>query len=162
MPQSISIYITAKSIVLLLAAAALVWIIANFSGILVILFVAILLAVAITPLVTRLEELRIPRVIAIVISYVGLFAILSIVIAVMVPVLIEQIDQLSENLPTLTQTVLDLPNKWITPYFPSFAQRFQLNNLAQQLSDQLGAVVGGIGTLLVGVGRTLSSLILNG
>ena len=162
MPQSIAIYITAKSIALLLAVAALVWIIANFSGILVILFVAILLAVAITPLVTRLEELRIPRAIAIVISYVGLFALLSIVIAVLVPVLIEQINQLSENLPTLTQTVLDLPNKWIAPYFPSFAQRFQLNNLAQQLSEQLGLLVGGVGTLLVGVGRTLTSLILNG
>ena len=162
MPQSIIVHVTAKSVALLLAAAALVWLIANFSGILVILFVAILLAVAITPLVGRLEELRIPRTVAIVLSYAGLFAMLSIVIAVMVPVLIEQVDQLSANLPTLTQTVLDLPSKWITPYFPSFAQRFQLNNLAQQLSDQLGALVGGIGTLLVGIGRTLTSLILNG
>ena len=162
MPQIISIHITAKSVALLLAAAALVWLIANFSGILVILFVAILLAVAITPLVGRLEELRVPRTLAIVLSYAGLFAMLSIVIAVLVPILIEQIDQLSENLPSLTQTVLDLPSKWITPYFPSFAQRFQLNNLAQQLSEQLGALVGGVGTLLVGIGRTLTSLILNG
>jgi len=162
MPQSISIHITAKSVALLLAAAALVWLIANFSSILVILFVAILLAVAITPLVDRLEELRIPRTAAIVLSYAGLFGMLSIVIAVIVPVLIEQVDQLSANLPGLTQTVLDLPSKWITPYFPSFAQRFQLNNLAQQLSEQLGALVGGVGTLLVGIGRTLSSLILNG
>src|SRR4029079_19390617 len=74
----------------------------------------------------------------------------------------EQIDQLSANLPALTQTVLDLPSRWITPYFPSFAQRFQLNNLAQQLSDQLGALVGGVGSLLVGIGRTLTSIILNG
>jgi predicted PurR-regulated permease PerM len=162
MPQSISIHITAKSVALLLAAAALVWLIANFSGILVILFVAILLAVAITPLVGRLQELRVPRTLAIVLSYAGLFGMLSIVIAVLVPILIEQIDQLSANVPSLTQTVLDLPSKWITPYFPSFAQRFQLNNLAQQLSEQLGALVGGVGTLLVGIGRTLTSLILNG
>jgi predicted PurR-regulated permease PerM len=162
MPQTISIHITAKSVALLLAAAALVWLIANFSGILVILFVAILLAVAITPLVGRLEELRVPRTLAIVLSYAGLFGMLSIVIAVLVPILIEQVDQLSANLPSLTQTVLDLPSKWITPYFPSFAQRFQLNNLAQQLSEQLGALVGGVGTLLVGIGRTLTSLILNG
>jgi predicted PurR-regulated permease PerM len=162
MPQSISIHITAKSVALLLAAVALVWLIANFSSILVILFVAILLAVAITPLVGRLEELRIPRTAAIALSYVGLFGMLSIVIAVLVPILIEQVDQLSANLPDLTQTVLDLPSKWITPYFPSLAQRFQLNNLAQPLSEQLGTLVGGVGTLLVGIGRTLTSLILNG
>ncbi len=161
MPQSISIHITAKSVALLLAAVALVWLVANFSSILVILFVAILLAVAITPLVDRLEELRIPRTLAIVLSYAGLFAMLSIVIAVLVPVLIEQVDQLSANLPNLTQTVLDLPGKLITPYFPSFAQRFQLNNLSQQVSEQLGALVGGVGTLLVGIGRTLTNLILN-
>src|SRR4029453_14727140 len=76
MPQSISIHITAKSVALLLAAVALVWLIANFSSILVILFVAILLAVAITPLVGRLEELRVPRTLAIVLSYAGLFGML--------------------------------------------------------------------------------------
>ena len=61
MPKSLTINITAKSVALLLAAYALFWLIANFSSILVILFVAILLAVAITPLVTRLEELRMHR-----------------------------------------------------------------------------------------------------
>ena len=162
MPESITVQITAKGVALLLAALALVWLIANFSGILVILFVAILLAVAITPLVTRLERAGFRRSAAIVFSYIWLFTLLSLVAAVMTPVLLEQVNQLSTNLPTLTQTVLDLPSQWIAPYFPSFAQRFQLNNLAQQLSEQLGLLVGGVGTLLVGIGRTLTSIILSG
>ncbi len=162
MPESITVQITAKGVALLLAALALVWLIANFSSILVILFVAILLAVAITPLVTRLEQAGFRRTAAIVFSYIGLFTLLSLVAAVMTPVLLEQVDQLSTNLPTLTQTVLELPSKWIAPYFPSFAQRFQLNNLAQQLSEQLGLLVGGVGALLVGIGRTLTSIILSG
>jgi predicted PurR-regulated permease PerM len=60
-PQNISIYISVKSVVLLLAAVAVVWLITNFSSILFMLFLAILLAVAITPLVAWLEARRIPR-----------------------------------------------------------------------------------------------------
>ena len=77
MPQHISIYISVKSVLLLLAAGALVWLIANFSSILLMLFLATLLAVAITPLVERLEARRIPRVLAILLIYLALLSIAS-------------------------------------------------------------------------------------
>jgi predicted PurR-regulated permease PerM len=161
MPQNISIHITGKSIALLLLAVALIWLLFNFSSILLILFIAILLAVAITPLVERLEQQRIPRPIAIVLIYIGLFGILSVVLAIMIPVLVDEVNQLSTSLPTLTQSVLDLPGQWIIPYFPGLGQSFQLTDLARQLSDQIGAVVGSIGGLLVGFGRTLSTVIFS-
>lgn len=161
MPQSISITITAKSVALMLAAAALLWLIANFSSILLILFIAVLLAVAITPAVRWLEGQRVPRAAAIVLIYLALFGLLSVVVAVTAPVLINEVNQLNTSLPELTQTVIDTPGTWLGRYFPSLQQAFKVNDLAQQLSAQLGALVGGVGTLLVGLGRTLTSLILN-
>ena len=82
MPQHISIHITGKSVALILLAVALIWLLFNFSSILLILFIAILLAVAITPLVERLEQQHIPRPMAIVLIYIGLFGILSVVLAI--------------------------------------------------------------------------------
>jgi predicted PurR-regulated permease PerM len=154
MPQNIIIQITAKSIVLLLAAALVVWTIINFSSILLILFIAILLAVAITPLVERLEKLRMPRWAAIVLIYLALLGIVAIAIGVLVPVLIDQVGQLSTNLPAVIQSALDIPGRWAAPYFPA-------GDLARQLSDQVGAIVGSVGGLLVGLGKTLTTLILN-
>src|SRR5690348_2685795 len=72
MPKTLIINITGKSIAWLLAAAGLIWLAMNFSSILLMLFIAILLAVAITPLVERLERRRLPRPLAIGLIYVGL------------------------------------------------------------------------------------------
>ena len=50
MPKNIIINITGKSIAWLLLAGALIWLLKNFSSILLILFIAILLAVLALPL----------------------------------------------------------------------------------------------------------------
>ena len=144
------------------AAAGLVWLIANFSGILLILFIAVLLAVAISPLVGWLEARRVPRLVAIVLIYISLFCVVSLAFGILVPVFVDETGQLSASLPGLLQSVLGLPERWILPYFPSLGQTLRVNDVAQQLSDQIGAVVGGAGALLVGLGRTLTSIILNG
>jgi predicted PurR-regulated permease PerM len=161
MPQTLVINISAKSIAWLLAAIALIWLAMNFSSILLLLFIAILLAVAITPLVARLEQQRFPRPLAIGLIYVGLLLLLGIALAALIPVLVDEVDQLSTNLPALMQNVLDLPDKWIAPYFPAIGQAFHLSDIANQLSAQVGAVVGSIGGLLVGFGRTLSTIIFS-
>jgi predicted PurR-regulated permease PerM len=158
MPQQLHIHFSVKSIILLLAAAALIWLVANFSGVLVILFIAILLAVAISPLVDGLEARRVPRVLAIVLSYLGLLGIVSLAVGVLVPVVVDESAQLSTSLPRLAQSALELPERWL----PSFFQTLQLNDLVQRLSDQLGGVIGSAGALLLGFGQTLTTIILNG
>jgi predicted PurR-regulated permease PerM len=157
MPKNIAINITGKSIVWLLLAGALVWLLMNFSSILLLLFIAILLAVAITPLVERLERQRLPRPLAIALIYVGLFGIFSVALAILIPVLVNETTELSTSLPKLTQSVLNLPERWI----PGLAQNLQLTDLATQLSAQIGAVVGSVGTLLVQFGQTLSTIIFS-
>src|SRR5262245_39112712 len=159
--RNITIHITAKSIALLLAAAALVWLIANFSSILLMLFLAILLAVAITPLVNVFEQRRIPRTLAIVLIYIALLSVVAVALGVLVPVLIQEIGQLSASLPQLTERILAMPGSWLATYFPALGQTFQVNDLVQQLSAQIGAVVGSFGTLLVSFGSALSTIILD-
>ena len=162
MPQNVTIQITMKSIALLLAAAALIWLFTNFSSILLVLFLAILLAVAITPLITRLERRRVPRAIAILIAYLGLIAIVSAAVALLVPVLVEEVSQLTTNFPQLVRSALELPAKWITPYFPQASQYLEASNLAQTFGDQIGSLVGGVGTFVLTLGATITSILITG
>src|ERR1700709_1959908 len=133
MPKNIAINITGKSVAWLLLASALVWLLVSFSSILLILFIAILLAVAITPLVKRLESAHIPRPLAIALIYIGLFGIVSVALAILIPVLVTETNQLSTSLPALTKSLLNLPEQWI----PGLAQNLQLTSLATPLSRQL-------------------------
>jgi predicted PurR-regulated permease PerM len=158
MPQQLHIHISVKSVLLLLAAGAVIWLIANFSGILLILFVAILLAVAISPLVARIEAQRVPRVLAIVLIYLGLLAVASLAISILVPVVVDESAQLSTSLPKLAEGAFNLPQRWLS----FLGQPIEISSLAQQLSDQLGGLVGGAGALLLGIGQALTTIILNG
>jgi predicted PurR-regulated permease PerM len=158
MPQTIVLQITVKGIVLLLAALVVIWLLTNFSTILFILFLAILLAVAITPPVERMEE-QLPRSLAILVVYVLLLGIVSAAVGLLVPLLADQINQLSQSLPQITQNVLDLPKRWVVPYFPGLEGT--ANNLPQELSTEVGTVAGSVGGLLVSLGRTLTTIIIN-
>jgi predicted PurR-regulated permease PerM len=161
MPQTINIQITVKSILLLLAVGAAIWLLVAFDKIMLILFLAILLAIAIDPLVDRLESYRIPRALAILLVYIVLISILTGVVSLLVPVLVEEVSQLSSNLPNIARQVLNLPTTLIAPHFPSLAKQLSSSNLTDQLSGELGAVVGGVGGILVGFGRTFTTLVIS-
>lgn len=162
MSQTLTIQITAKSIGLVLAAAAVVWVLTTFSSILLVLFLAILLAVAITPLISRMRRYGVPRAVAIVIAYLGLIAVMSVAIGLLVPVLIQETSHLTTNFPQLMTSALELPTRWVTPYFPQAGQYLEADQLAQTFGDQLGVLVGGAGTLVLTLGATITSIIITG
>jgi predicted PurR-regulated permease PerM len=161
MPQVVNIQITVRGIVLVLATLATLWLVVAFDKILLTLFLAILLAIAIEPLVDRLATWRLPRALAILLVYLLLLGILVVVVGLLLPVLIGQVSQLSTNLPTMARQVLALPTTWITPHFPGLKQQLSSNNLTDQLSRELGAVAGGVGGLLVNLGQRLTTILIS-
>lgn len=161
MPRNVTINITGKSIALALAAFLAIWLLVSFDKILLILFLATLLAVAIDPLVNRLEVQHIPRALGIVIVYLLLIIILSSVLGLLTPVMIDEWSQLSQNFPKLLQQVLDLPTKWITPYFPSAAHSLSATNISSSLSGEVSSIATNIGGFLVGLGKTLTTLFIS-
>lgn len=161
MPQKLTITITAKSILLILACVGVIWLIATFSELLFMLFLASLLAVAITPLVGRLEARRVPRVVAILLIYLVLLGIVGAAIGLLAPALIDQLSQLGASLPQLTQRLLALPQNWIAPYFPTLARSLQASALSASLSAEFSTFVGGIGDLAVALGRTLTTILIS-
>src|SRR3954451_10128772 len=161
MPRNITINITFKGILLVLAALALIWVFTTFDKIFLILFLAILLAVAIDPLVDRLQANRIPRAVGIVIVYLLLIGILSAVLSLLIPVLATEFSQLGTNLPGLFERFLDLPRTLIAPYFPTVARSLSSANVSKTIGDQFGAVASNVGGYVVGFGKTLTTILIS-
>lgn len=155
MPQHVTIHISPKSILLLIASGVLIWFVIEFSSLLLMLFLAILLAVAITPGVEKLERWHIPRPLAIVLIYIGLGGVASLAIGVLIPVLIDQISQLRSTLPSTISEILSWPQHLLSTFFPTSSSP---ENLVQQFSESLSAVLGNTASLLVTLGSTLTTI----
>ena len=156
MQRNISIQFTARSAAILLVAAALVWLVANFSTLLFILFLAILLAVAITPLVERLAAYM-PRAIAILIVYVVLLAIAGAAVGLLVPVLATEIKQLGQNLPKLIAQAVALPERLLAP----FSAQLGGTNLFLDIGTRLGTLVGDASGLVLALGATFTTILID-
>jgi predicted PurR-regulated permease PerM len=156
MQRNISIQFTARSAAILLVVAALVWLVANFSTLLFILFLAVLLAVAITPLVERLAA-HMPRAIAILIVYVMLLAIVSAAVGLLVPVLVTEIKQLAQNFPKLIQQALALPDRLLAP----FSAQLGGTDLFSEIGTRLGGLVGDASGLVLALGATFTTILID-
>lgn len=74
-------------------------------GLIVLLFICVLLTVALNPFVTRLEKLKIPRTIGILLMYIIILAALSFTVASIVPIFTEQTSGLIKTLPGTLENI---------------------------------------------------------
>jgi predicted PurR-regulated permease PerM len=142
---------------MLLAAAALVWLVIGFSKILFILFLAILLAVGIDPLVDRLERWKISRSIGIFIIYLGLLSVLMLAIALLVPVLVEESSQLADNLPRIAQQVVNLPQHLNVPGL----EHVDTRDLGRRLAGEIGSLVSEVPKVMLDVGKAVTGVLVS-
>ncbi|HSU14284.1 AI-2E family transporter [Longimicrobium sp.] len=158
-PRVIQINITGRAIAMLLAALALVWLVVGFSKILFILFLAILLAVGIDPLVDRMERWKLPRSLAIFLVYLGIMAVLVAAVALLVPVLVEESSQLADSLPKIAQQVGDLAGSG-TISIPGVGH-VSTAEMGHRLGGEVGSIVASVPRLLVGVGKAVTGVLVS-
>ena len=157
--RNYTIRITGRAIVYLLAAATLVWMLFAFSEILFILFLAILLAVGIDPLVDRMERWRVPRSVAIFIIYLGILGVLLFAVALLVPVVVAESAQLADSLPRFAQQAAELPRTWKLSV-PGL-DRIDTSDLGERLGAEVGSIVAGVPRVLVDVGKAITGLLVS-
>jgi predicted PurR-regulated permease PerM len=157
--RNYTIRITGRAIAYLLAAAALVWLVVGFGEILFILFLAILLAVGIDPLVDRMERWKLPRSLAIFIIYLGILGVLLFAVALLVPVVVSESSQLADSLPRIAQQAAELPRTWKLN-IPGF-DRLDTSHLGERLGTEVGSIVAGVPRVLVDVGRAVTGLLVS-
>lgn len=102
-PQKIEIsYKTIVFTVLLLLGIYTTWF---FRDIILLLFVCVLLTEALNPTVSKLEKLKIPRTLAIIMVYLVVIAIIGVSIAGIVPIFVEQTPGLIQAIPQALQNI---------------------------------------------------------
>jgi predicted PurR-regulated permease PerM len=95
----IVIRISSRAAVAAVLTVALLWLAVEFSTIVVVLFLAILLAVAVAPLATRLDAVGIPRGLAILLVYLLVVIVFIGAMALLIPLIVNEVDQLAVALP---------------------------------------------------------------
>jgi predicted PurR-regulated permease PerM len=157
--RNYTVRITGRAAAYLIAAAVLAWLVIGFSEILFILFLAILLAIGIDPLVDRMERWRLPRSAAIFIIYLGILGVLLFAVALLVPVVVSESSQLADSLPRIAQQVADLPSHYKLD-LPGLEQ-IDTSDLGRRLGAEVGSIVASVPRVLVDVGKAVTGLLVS-
>lgn len=98
-----TVEISHRTVVFTILFLGLVWLLIQIAPVILGVFIAILLMTALNPLVTRLEKLRLPRPLSILLIYISLFLIFGLGLVSVVPPLVDQTTTLVNRVPLLIQ-----------------------------------------------------------
>lgn len=127
MPQTNSVSVSTLTIFKIVAILLALWFLYTVRDVLLIVFVSLVMAAAIDPSITRLERRGVPRAAGIAIIYVGLVAVLSLIVVLFVPLVVDQVTQFASAFPRLYQRSFDA--------FQDFSDPTVLNGLEQALNS---------------------------
>jgi len=104
--RPIYINITVLSVIKILMIFVLFYFLYLIREILAILFVSLVLASAVDPWVDKMQEKKIPRPISILFIYVVMFSVIVSVLFLIIPPIIEQVNELTTNFPIILEKII--------------------------------------------------------
>ncbi len=156
MQGEIDVRLTNRALFLVLGAGVLIWLLFNATHIVVVLFIAVLLATAISAAANRLERYRVPRSLAILLTYLLVLGILTGVVGLLVPLIANEVQLLRTNLPEY-QTQADA----LLARFPqNNGQTLRVDDVIGGLSGRLQQGAVELGRGVAAVGSVLVTLLL--
>lgn len=123
-----------RTVLILLAG----WFLYIIRDILLILIGAIVISSAIEPLANWLQRYKIPRFFAVILVYVALVAVLALVVTLLVPIVGEQMAQLAQSLPHLSESLRGLVGD--VPFINQETVVGQLQDILSRFGNQLASV----------------------
>jgi predicted PurR-regulated permease PerM len=142
-------------VVFLLATAAAVWLAFKISNLLFMVFVSVFVAVAMEPPVYCLAKRGWKRGAATGVVFLAAFLLVTIFVVSMVPLLIDQIGQLIEDIPSYVESVARLMEDWFGLGFTEDQLADQAANAQDWFTSHAGDVHGGV----VGIGSSIFGFI---
>ena len=151
---------TIIKLVLVLLALFFLWLIRD---ILAILFVAIILAALIDPLADWFERHKIPRALSVILIYVVLIALVSLILILLIPPIVEEFGQLAENFGVYWESI----GSWFRSFelftfdqgVPSGLEK-GIESISENLSSAVGKVFGTITGFIGGIAATILILVI--
>ncbi len=148
-PVTLTTRSIAKVFFTLVALAALVYVLYLVRSVVLLVFIAGFLAVALGPAVDFLSRGRVPRAAAILLVYLGIIGAIVGVGLLVVPPVVEQVDQLAQDAPGY---LTDLrANDTFREYDNKYDISAKLSEQASSLPSRLGDAAGALQAVTVGV-----------
>ena len=122
------IEISHKTIIFTIFFLIFLWFLFQVREIILIIFVAFVMMAALNPIVDRMEKLQIPRPLAILIIYLAIIGVFSGLVALIIPILVQQTSLLLANLPNIIEKL------------SFFNFQLDLNNYSSQIAKIPGNV----------------------
>ncbi len=158
---NIIVQLTARSVLLLAVTILAIWALVVFNDLLLLLWLATLLAIALAPPVARLARWHVPRPLAVLLVYLALLGGAGLLVSLLAPLVVAQGSQLVAEVPSIVQEAVQLPRRWLAPYVPALAQNLATSNWIQQLATAAGPLAGKFGGVFVAFGRALTTLVVD-
>lgn len=108
--ESHKIEISQKTVIFTILTLLSIWLLYQIRSIVVLLFIAFILMTAVTPLVNLAKKIRIPTIVVMLVIYFGLIALLSSVVASLLPALVQQTKGITQELPNYLHSLEDVFN----------------------------------------------------
>jgi len=137
--KNVTINISIASILRVIGFFLLLWFLYIIKDILVAIFVAMLLATALGPIVGSMQKRGIPRPLAVVVIYLVLLSVLGGIVALLIPPLTEQIQQAAKNFPMLWERFIQLfSSENVRVYSERLEVKESIGNALESLQSMFG------------------------
>lgn len=156
MKGEVNIRLTNRAIFVVLGALLFFWLLRQATHIFVVLFLAVLLASSVSLAATRMERLHIKRGIAILLVYIAVLAVLAGVVALLVPLIGNEISTLRDNLPSYQDRV----NGLLARLPKRNGETLRINTVFGNLGGQLNGAASKAGRGALAAGSALVTILL--
>lgn len=136
---NISTGIIFRTILILLG----IWFLYMIRDVVAILFISVIIAAAIEPTVDWMNRKRIPRSLSVLMIYIILFSAIGTVVYFMIPPIVEQVKDFSQNFPVYAEKTLGVfrgLEKYIQEHNVSFNEQSFFQDIGKQLSQSSLAI----------------------
>ncbi|MFZ2199347.1 MAG: AI-2E family transporter [Microgenomates group bacterium] len=137
------IEISQKTILFTIGAILSLWFLYQVRSIVVLLFIAFILMTAVNPLIKLAKKIKIPTIVVMLIVYFGLIALISTVVASLVPALVQQTKDLTLVLPTYMHNIEVVLNAQFDPNV--------IGGYLNSIPSNLLKIAGGVFSNIMGV-----------
>lgn len=151
----ITVSISIRTLAIIGGALLAYWILATFSGILMVFPIAILLATTVDKPAKWLGKHHIPRPLAVTIIFMGLLAALGMTISLLTPLIAHEVREIRENLPTYRSDIEDVLNRFNSSDDDA---RFSLASITGSIANHLDTLATRLTSVTIDAGKLALAL----
>lgn len=138
--EKMDITISTGTIIKVIVIFSLLWFLYLIRDILAILFISIVVASALDPWIDALQKRKIPRALGILVIYLVIIGVISLVVALIVPPIVEQVKQITSSFPDYYERLVELYSS-----FQEFSNRYGVEGSVQDSLNALNNTLAQLG-----------------